>query len=210
MLKEKLPLERVYELVKRLRAPDGCPWDRKQTNYTIRYDLVEEAYEVIEAIEAGNDMALREELGDLLFLVLMHIRIGEEEGRFKLEDVTEGIINKMISRHPHVFGDVKFEGQDELLDYWEKSKKNAFAGLALSMPSLLLAQKVLSREKRLKIKREMPRIDLSDLEDADAEKLSQLLIKIASIAEEKGINLEAAFKNFLKKEIAKLRDVNEP
>ncbi|HDM76211.1 MAG TPA: hypothetical protein ENG51_07035, partial [Deltaproteobacteria bacterium] len=108
MLKEKLPLERVYELVKRLRAPDGCPWDRKQTNYTIRYDLVEEAYEVIEAIEAGNDMALREELGDLLFLVLMHIRIGEEEGRFKLEDVTEGIINKMISRHPHVFGDVKF------------------------------------------------------------------------------------------------------
>ncbi len=207
MFKSKSPLDRIYELVTRLRAPDGCPWDREQTNYTIRYDLVEEAYEVIEAIESNNNEALKEELGDLLFLVLMHIRIAEEEGKLTLKEVSDGIISKMVARHPHVFGEKVFKNRNELLANWEKSKKNAFAGLALSMPALLLAQKVASRKKRLGLADKENYRGIEDLlgENISSEKLAELLFKIAQVAQERDINLEESLRNYLKREIEKLK-----
>jgi len=148
-------LSGLYELVKRLRAPDGCPWDRKQTNKTLKNDLIEEVYEVVEAIENDDDNALKEELGDLLFLILMHIRIKEEEGSFTLDDVTRGIIEKMIYRHPHVFGGVKFENEEELLKNWEKSKKGkSIKKFPLNQPALLGLERLIKRLKRHDVKEE--------------------------------------------------------
>ena len=141
-------LNGVYELVKKLRSKDGCPWDRKQTNKSIKNDLIEEAYEVIDAIEREDDNSLMEELGDLLFLVLMHIRIKEEEGSFTLLDVTSGIIDKMIYRHPHVFGNVRLETEEELLKQWEKSKKGkSLKEFPLNQPSLLGLERLIKRLK---------------------------------------------------------------
>ncbi len=141
-------LNGVYELVKKLRSKDGCPWDRKQTNKSIKNDLIEEVYEVIDAIERDDDNSLMEELGDLLFLVLMHIRIKEEEGSFTLLDVTSGIIDKMIYRHPHVFGNVRLETEEELLKQWEKSKKGkSLKEFPLNQPSLLGLERLIKRLK---------------------------------------------------------------
>ncbi len=148
-------LSGLYELVKKLRSPDGCPWDRKQTNKTLKNDLVEEVYEVVEAIENDDNTALKEELGDLLFLVLMHIRIKEEEGSFTLNDVTEGIIEKMIYRHPHVFGSIKFKNEDELLKNWEKSKKGkSIKKFPFNQPALLGLERLIKRLKRHDISEE--------------------------------------------------------
>ncbi len=142
-------LEGVYNLVKRLRAPDGCPWDRKQTNDSLKNDLIEETYEIVDAIERKDNEGLKEELGDLLFLVLMHIRIKEEEGIFTLEDVTQGIIDKMIYRHPHVFGDANFKTERELLENWEKSKQGkSIEKFPVNQPSLLALERLVERLKR--------------------------------------------------------------
>lgn len=113
----------VFEIVRRLRAPDGCPWDREQTHRSLRPYLLEEAYEVLETLDRGDDDEhLREELGDLLLQVAMHAAIAEEEGRFTAADVSEGEAAKMVSRHPHVFGDVQVSSAEEVLRNWEANK----------------------------------------------------------------------------------------
>ena len=114
------------EVVRRLRAPDGCPWDREQTHMSLKAPCIEEAAEVIAGIniydQTGNAENLKEELGDLLLQVMMHARIAEEEGLFTTEDVIKGITEKMIRRHPHVFGDVEAKDSGEVLKNWEKIK----------------------------------------------------------------------------------------
>ncbi|MBO0744071.1 MAG: MazG family protein, partial [Candidatus Dormibacteraeota bacterium] len=113
----------VFEIVRRLRAPDGCPWDREQTHRSLRPYLLEETYEVLETLDRGDDDEhLREELGDLLLQVAMHAAIAEEEGRFTAADVSEGEAAKMVSRHPHVFGDVQVSSAEEVLRNWEARK----------------------------------------------------------------------------------------
>lgn len=113
----------VFEIVRRLRAPDGCPWDREQTHTSLRPYLLEETYEVLETIDSGDDDDhLREELGDVLLQVAMHAAIAEEEGRFTAADVSESEAAKMVSRHPHVFGDVQVSGAEEVLRNWEARK----------------------------------------------------------------------------------------
>ncbi|MBO0701923.1 MAG: nucleoside triphosphate pyrophosphohydrolase [Candidatus Dormibacteraeota bacterium] len=113
----------VFEVVRRLRAPDGCPWDREQTHRSLRPYLLEETYEVLETLDRGDgDEHLREELGDVLLQVAMHAAIAEEEGRFTAADVSEGEAAKMVSRHPHVFGDVQVSSAEEVLRNWEARK----------------------------------------------------------------------------------------
>lgn len=113
----------VFEIVRRLRAPDGCPWDREQTHRSLRPYLLEETYEVLETLDHGDgDEHLREELGDLLLQVAMHAAIAEEQGRFTAADVSEGEAAKMVSRHPHVFGDVQVSSAEEVLRNWEANK----------------------------------------------------------------------------------------
>lgn len=141
--------DELYEIIKYLRSEKGCPWDRQQTSDTIAFDLVEEAYEVNDVIEKKNMEKLKEELGDLLFLVLMHIRIKEEEGAFTLEEVLLNAKEKMIYRHPHVFGEKKFNSIHQLLENWEKTKTNIFETIPDFLPALLQGQKIIEKVRRL-------------------------------------------------------------
>ncbi|MDI6850596.1 MAG: MazG nucleotide pyrophosphohydrolase domain-containing protein [bacterium] len=140
--------DELYELVKYLRSEKGCPWDRQQTSNSIAFDLIEEAYEINDAIECDEREKILEELGDLLFLILMHIRIKEEEGVFTLQQVLKRVREKMISRHPHVFGE-KSSALSDVLENWEKSKENPFDTIPNSLPALLMGQKIVEKVKRL-------------------------------------------------------------
>jgi tetrapyrrole methylase family protein / MazG family protein len=115
-------LAAVFEVVRRLRAPDGCPWDREQTHESLRPYLLEETYEVLDAIDSGDDSKLLEELGDLLLQVAMHAEIAAQEGRWDATTVSEREAAKMVSRHPHVFGDVSVADAAEVLKNWERQK----------------------------------------------------------------------------------------
>ena len=114
--------EKLVAVQARLRAPKGCPWDREQTHETLRTYLIEEAYEVLDALEAGDDLKFADELGDLLLQVLFHADIAREDGRFDVVDVIRAIHDKMIRRHPHVFGDVTAKNSAEVLRNWERIK----------------------------------------------------------------------------------------
>ena len=124
--------DELKEVVRRLRAEDGCPWDKEQTHASLKAPVIEEAAEVICGInvleETGNPENLKEELGDLLLQVVMQAQIAEEEGLFTLDDVVSGIKEKMIRRHPHVFGNVKVSGSQEVLVNWEEIKKQEKQG----------------------------------------------------------------------------------
>ena len=115
-------IDAIFEVVHRLRRPDGCPWDREQTHESLRPYLLEETYELLEAIDAGNDAKIMEELGDLLLQVAMHAEIAAEEGRFNAQQVSEAVAAKMVRRHPHVFGDTSVASADEVLRNWEHQK----------------------------------------------------------------------------------------
>jgi len=115
--------DKLVKIVAALRGEDGCPWDKEQTHSTLTSSLVEEAYEVIEAIDANNPSKLKEELGDLLMQVMLHAQIATEEGEFDICDVIESITEKLIRRHPHVFGELEVEDAKEVLSNWEAIKR---------------------------------------------------------------------------------------
>ena len=138
-------------LTKVLRDPDGCPWDREQDHKSIRNDMIEECYEVVEAIDTENGELLREELGDVLFQVMFHARIEEEKGNFTIEDVINDISAKMIHRHPHVFGTVEADTSEQVLANWEvikkeeksrKTVKESMESVPTMLPALMRAQKI--------------------------------------------------------------------
>lgn len=145
-------LEELIEVVAKLRAPDGCPWDREQTHTSLRPNMLEEAYEAVDAIDE-NDMAhLREELGDVLLQVLLHSQIASESNEFTLDDVAKELKEKLIHRHPHVFGTAKINNSDDVLKTWDKLKseekterKSAMDGLSRSQAALISAQKISKR-----------------------------------------------------------------
>lgn len=140
-------VSRLREIVARLRAPDGCPWDREQTHESLRAALVEECYEAIEAIEKADDANLREELGDLLLHVVMHAHMAGERSAFTFEEVVEGICEKLVRRHPHVFAQARADDTREVLRQWEQIKReekgdraSVMDGLPASLPALMRAQ----------------------------------------------------------------------
>jgi MazG family protein len=144
--------ERFYGIMQKLRKE--CPWDREQTHESIRYALIEEAYEVVEAIEKENLEELKKELGDLLLHVAFHSAIAEEKGEFKIEGVIEHITEKLIRRHPHVFGDTKVEGSKEVKENWEKIKlsegrNSVVEGVPREMPALLRALRVQDKASKV-------------------------------------------------------------
>ncbi|MEX2541536.1 MAG: MazG family protein [Trueperaceae bacterium] len=115
-------MQRLLEIMRQLRAPDGCPWDRKQTHLTLRRYLLEEAAEAVDAIAAGEPGEMADELGDVLLQVAFHAVIAEEAGTFRYEDIEEAIVSKLIRRHPHIFEDVSVSGADEVLSNWQAIK----------------------------------------------------------------------------------------
>lgn len=145
-------LNDLISLIKKLRAPDGCPWDSKQRPNDIGKYILEEAYEVVESLEARDQQGLQEELGDLLFQILFLAEMGEESGEFSLDDVMAGIREKMIRRHPHIFGDIKVDTIDQVKENWQQIKKqerrinndrdSVFKDIPRSLPALKRAQKI--------------------------------------------------------------------
>ena len=139
-------LEGLVWVMDRLREPGGCPWDRKQTLKTLKTYVIEEAYEVVGAIDDNDPAGLQEELGDLLLQVVFQSRIAKEKGWFTIDDVIEGVKTKLIRRHPHVFGDLHLETAEEVLDNWENFKKDEgkslLQGVPAALPALLMAYRV--------------------------------------------------------------------
>ena len=142
-------LEELIETVRILRSPEGCEWDRAQTHKTLRPNMLEEAYEAVDAIDDNDMLHLKEELGDVLLQVVLHAQIASEEGAFTIEDVAKGIKDKLIHRHPHVFGDTKVNSTKDILDNWDKLKaeekkhrKSAMDGISKAQSALMSAQKI--------------------------------------------------------------------
>jgi tetrapyrrole methylase family protein/MazG family protein len=159
-LGEGTSLEAFQEIVAHLRAPDGCPWDKQQNHQSLRKHLLEEAYETIEAIDAEDFSAMREEFGDLLLQIVLHAQIASEAGEFTMADIMRGIYDKIIRRHPHVFGDVEVDGVGKVLQNWEKLKdaerkangqpgKGLLDGVPLALPALNQAQEYQDRAARV-------------------------------------------------------------
>ncbi len=147
----------LWEIVCLLRSPGGCPWDREQTHESIRRNFIEEVYELVEAIDNKDSVLLKEELGDVLLQVMFHTCIEEEEGRFTLDDVADGVSKKLIFRHPHIFGNVEVSDTGEVLSNWEELKRiekgqdtyaAAVNSVARSLPSLWRAEKMQKKAKR--------------------------------------------------------------
>ncbi len=152
--------EAFLEVVAHLRAPDGCPWDREQTHRSLRADLLEEAYEALAALDAGQPDDLCEELGDLLLLIMMHAQIASDEGEFNMADVLRGIHTKIVRRHPHVFGEAQFNNTKEVLQSWErvkaeersangKAEASLLDGVSQTLPALAQAQQYQKRAARV-------------------------------------------------------------
>jgi MazG family protein len=151
--------EQLIDIMVRLRGPNGCPWDREQTRTSLKPFLIEEAYEVLEAIESGGSGAIEEELGDLLFQVVFHVRLAEEQGEFTMADVLKRLADKMIRRHPHVFGEASVGTAQEALGQWEAIKqreavergrrRSLLDGVPRALPALLRAQRVQSKAARV-------------------------------------------------------------
>jgi tetrapyrrole methylase family protein/MazG family protein len=157
-------LSDLYDLVnvmKRLRGEDGCPWDREQTHESLKPYLIEEVYEVFDAIDRKNDVELKEELGDLLLQIVFHAQLASEERRFTIDDVAGAIVTKLKRRHPHVFGGVQVENADEVLQNWEAIKKkegkvSVLDGVPKELPALLKARRIQEKVRRVGFDWEAP------------------------------------------------------
>ena len=136
-MKRKPAIEDLLQVMARLRAPKGCPWDREQDHLTLRRHAIEEVYELIDAIEAGDDHEMAEELGDLLLQVVFHCQMAKERGAFDFEKVTRHLVDKLVRRHPHVFATTKVKDVDEVWANWEKIKHAEKKGTRHERPSVL-------------------------------------------------------------------------
>lgn len=211
--KETYTLDELRRLVRILRAEDGCPWDREQTHESIRRDFIEETYEAVEAIDREDPVLLREELGDVLFQVLFHAQIEEENGRFTLDEVITDVTRKMVIRHPHVFSDLSVSGSGQVLDNWEKIKnevkgtENKTETLRLvpeTFPALMRADKLLKRADKAgapATRCEADRLPSAyarwqDVRDGDTDEagkaLGELLMAVVGSARDKGLDAEMA------------------
>ncbi len=197
------PLEELRATVARLRGPDGCPWDREQTHESLLPCLIEECAEVLEAVDLSDFELLEEELGDILLSVFMHAQIAEENGRFSLDDVAQGINRKLVRRHPHVFGPKAGPmGTERVLAQWEeikaaeKAEKGvATEGLFKNLPPRLPALYYAAETAKCFRKNNLPRVpsfDPNGLNDAvEAQSAAESLFKLAALCDAKGWDPES-------------------
>jgi len=161
-MKKQPAINDLLKVMAKLRSPTGCPWDREQSHLTLRRHAIEEVYELIDAIEARDDIEMAEELGDLLLQVVFHCQLARERGAFDFEKVTRHLVDKLIRRHPHVFGTTKVKNVDEVWANWEKIKKaekhgtkharhSALDGVPKHLPALLRAEKLLKKARKAKL-----------------------------------------------------------
>lgn len=212
--------ERVLDLVEvmdRLRSPGGCPWDARQTHASLVEYLVEEAYETVEAIEEQDDAGLREELGDLLLQVVFHARIAQDDEGWDIDDVAQGIVDKLIRRHPHVFADADADTAEKVEANWhalkaqEKGRDSVTDGIPEHLPALLRASKVHSRSASLgEDLPEIARIAQAEeiLDSVETEEgLGDVLLAVASLARSRGWDAEGALRQAVRRRIDAIVEV---
>jgi XTP/dITP diphosphohydrolase len=196
----------------RLRSPGGCPWDAEQTHASLVTYLIEETYETVEALEAGDDVGLREELGDLLLQVVFHARIAEEhDPPWGIDDVAGGIVDKLVARHPHVFGDASADSAAHVEVRWdemkraEKGRTSAVDGVPLGQPALSLAAKLLGRVDRAGVVVAVPAV--ADLEAAlvDEDALGDTLFALVVEARGRGLDAERALRGAARRYVDAVR-----
>jgi MazG family protein len=211
------PLQQLLRIMARLRAPDGCPWDREQNHTTLRHTVIEEAYEVAAAINSGDDANLREELGDLLLQVVFHAQMASEEKRFDFDAVARAIVEKLVRRHPHVFGSENASDSAAVLARWEEIKRaekgapaenaSALDGVSEGLPGLMRAEKIQKkaakvgfdwaetppilakiREETAEVETALARGDQSAIED----EIGDLLFAVVNLARKVKVDGEVA------------------
>jgi tetrapyrrole methylase family protein/MazG family protein len=226
-------MERLTRIMDRLRGPDGCPWDREQTYETLATFLLEETYEVLDAMRSGVPEAHREELGDLLFQIVFQCRIAGERGEFDIETVMHEIGDKIVRRHPHVFGDSRLGTADEVLRQWEQIKVeerrgkpdgSMFASVPRALPALLKALRISSKAARVgfdwpNLKGLLGKVDEETDEMRQAlrsrkraaiqEEIGDLLFTIANVARHAGIDPELALQDANRKFVDRFRYVED-
>src|SRR6184192_4115598 len=222
---------KLCDIVGKLRSPGGCPWDREQTNESLLPALIEEAYETAEAARAQDDAHFREELGDLLLLVVMHAQIARETGRFDIEQVIEHVSEKLIRRHPHVFGSSEARDAVAVLKQWEaikREEKNAnlhyFASLPRALPALVRAQKVQSKAARVNFDwtalrdvmakaeeelRETKEAIRSQQQESIEEEIGDLLFAVVNLARKCKIDAETALQSATDKFVARFNRLED-
>ena len=193
-------LQRLVEVMDRLRSPGGCPWDSEQTHESLVKYLLEESYEFIDSVDAKDREGMREELGDVLLQVYFHSRIAQDHPTdpFSIEDVARSIADKLIRRHPHVFEGLQVSGTEEIIDNWEeikakeKGRTSALDGVALAQPALPLVEKLLYRAEKYKVNVELTKYQ-SD-KPATQESVGEALASIIAWARENEIDPENALR----------------
>lgn len=213
-LPEKLnQFDTLVDIIARLRGPGGCPWDREQTHASLREALLEECYEVLEALDEGDAKRLGEELGDLLMQVVLHAQIAAEAGEFEISDVIHSISTKLIQRHPHVFGSLKVKDAGEVLINWEALKRkergsdtSILANVPKQLPALSYSQDIQSRVARVgfdwedikgvidKLVEEVSEFQQADSPELKAREFGDLLFTLVNIARRLGVDSESALR----------------
>lgn len=224
-------IERLIEIVETLRGENGCAWDREQTHYSLKKNMIEEAYEAVDAIEDNDCKHLKEELGDVLLQVVLHSQIAKESGEFDIEEVAKGLSDKLVHRHPHVFGNTKVNGTQDILDNWEKLKaeekkhrKSAMDGISKAQSALMSAQKISKNavkkgfewpnEKSLwecfnsEIQEFKQALENKDPKNAE-EELGDMLFATVNLARWNKIDAEQALLKANKKFMARFRKMEE-
>ena len=208
----RLPaIRQLLEVMASLRSPGGCPWDREQDHMTLRTHAVEEVYELMDAIEAGDDHEMAEELGDLLLQVVFHCQLARERGAFDFEQVAQRITDKLLRRHPHVFGDVKVKNVDEVWANWEQIKHaekhgtkharpSALDGIPRHLPALARAEKLVKKARKAKLF-QPPTISRAWTKT----ELGQLLFGITAHAQAQGWSAEELLRAEVKRRERQLR-----
>ena len=218
-MKIKLPaINDLLAVMARLRSPTGCPWDREQDHRTLRFHAVEEVYELLDAIEAGDDHEMAEELGDLLLQVVFHCQLASERGAFDFEKVARTITDKLIRRHPHVFGDVKVKNVEQVWANWEQIKRaekkgtkherpSALDGIPRHLPALLRAEKLVKKARKAKLV-----ADGKQKKTPSRKEIAEQLFALAQLAQQRGWSAEELLRDEAKKRERGWRkaEVNQP
>lgn len=204
--------DELLAVAHRLNAPDGCPWDLEQTFFSLQPYVIEEAHEVVEAVDSKEDKKIIEELGDLLYTVIFYAKVAERDGRFSTADILNVVREKLIRRHPHVFGEVKVDDAEDVVHNWDKIKKeeaghasreSALDGIPATLPALPKAQKIVKKIRRTDcpLFADHGKKGGTDTEQGLGEELIDLVVR----AEQSGIDIESALRRVLADYEAKFR-----
>ena len=195
-------VDRLVEIIKRLRAPDGCPWDREQTHMSIRGHLVEECAELLEAIDSEDSDSMREELGDVLMHIMLHAEIASEQGLFSFDDVAADLGDKLVRRHPHVFGDAKAYDSHDVLKIWQQvktkeKKARTVGGLFDGIPPQLSALRYAYDVAKKADSGILEKADKNSVSAGDSADMGRRLFELVREAASRGLEPEAALRDYL-------------